>query len=335
MASRCFVTGSAGFIGFHLSQRLLEEGHEVAGIDNFYPYYPPILKEARHNILKQYKNFHEVRLNLVDLVGLEKCFHEYQPQLICHLAAQAGVRYSLINPFIYQQSNLEGFLNIIELARKNKVSRFVYASSSSVYGNLKEVPYREDQPVDTPISLYAATKRANELIAHTYTHLYGLATVGLRFFTAYGPWGRPDMAMWLFSDAILAGRPIEVYNHGKMYRDFTYIQDIVAGTRAAMFTENLPPYEIFNLGNHCSENIMKVVSLLEQTLGRKATVNFAPLQPGDVEATCANIDKAKKLLGFAPTTPIEEGIPRFISWFLQNAELVTKIREASKQRSLA
>ena len=233
------VTGSAGFIGFHVAQALLAQGARVVGLDNFNDYYSPALKHDRDLELRRHPNFISITADLADLPALEALFQAHQPQKICHLAAQAGVRYSLVNPFAYQKSNLEGFLNLLELAKRSPVERLVYASSSSVYAGLTEMPFTETQRVDTPISLYAATKKANELMAHAYSHLFGLHTVGLRFFTVYGPWGRPDMAMWLFTEAMLQGKPIKVFNYGKMQRDFTYIDDIVQGVVAALMAPGL------------------------------------------------------------------------------------------------
>ena len=314
-SSPFLVTGSAGFIGFHVSLSLLKQGARVIGLDNFNDYYDPRLKRARDQELRQYPNFVSVEGDLADFAILTALFEEHHPRNICHLAAQAGVRYSLINPFAYQKANLEGFLNLLELAKRFEVTRFVYASSSSVYGGLTELPFSEEQRVDTPISLYAATKRADELMAHTYTHLFGLPTIGLRLFTVYGPWGRPDMAMWLFTEAMLAGRPIKVYNYGQMERDFTFIDDAVQGIEAALLTPDLHPYELFNIGNHCPEPLPRVIALLEQELGVTATQELLPIQPGDVPATFADIRRAQAKLGFSPTTPIDEGIPRFVSWY--------------------
>ena len=243
------------------------------------------------------------------------CFEAHRPQKICHLAAQAGVRYSLVNPFAYQKSNLEGFLNLLELAKRFPPERLVYASSSSVYAGLTEMPFSETQRVDTPISLYAATKKANELMAHAYSHLFGLPTVGLRFFTVYGPWGRPDMAMWLFTEAMLKGQPIKVFNYGKMQRDFTYIDDIVQGVVAALMAPGLDVYEIINLGNHRAEELQRVIGILESELKLKAEQQLLPIQPGDVPATYADIDRARTKLGFEPLTPIDVGIPRFVQWY--------------------
>lgn len=309
------VTGSAGFIGFHVARELLARGARVAGLDNYNEYYSPALKRARDQQLRQFSNFTSIEGDLADLACLERLFAAHQPRKICHLAAQAGVRYSLINPFAYQKANLEGFLNLIELGKKFTVERFVYASSSSVYAGLTEMPFSEGQRVDTPISLYAATKKANELMAHAYTHLFGLQTVGLRFFTVYGPWGRPDMAMWLFTDAMLQGRPIKVFNYGKMQRDFTYIDDIVQGVLASLTAAGLEPYEIINLGNHRAEELGKVIALLESELKVKARQDLLPIQAGDVPATYADIDRAREKLGFQPLTSIDEGVPRFISWY--------------------
>lgn len=310
------VTGSAGFIGFHVSRYLLGQGARVMGLDNFNDYYSPRLKADRDRELRQFPQFVSLKADLTDQAALEGLFREHRPQKICHMAAQPGVRYSLINPFAYQKSNLEGFLNLLEACKRHRVERLVYASSSSVYGGLRELPYREDQRVDTPISLYAATKRANELMAHAYTHLFSLPTVGLRLFTVYGPWGRPDMAVWLFTEAILQGEPIKVFNFGRMRRDFTYIDDIVQGIVAALMVPGLQPYELFNLGHHHPEDLPRVIALLERELGRKARQELLPMQPGDIPATFADIDRARAKLGFAPLTPIDEGLPRFVRWYL-------------------
>jgi UDP-glucuronate 4-epimerase len=309
------VTGSAGFIGFHVARSLLARGAKVIGIDNYNDYYSPALKRDRDRELRQHPSFFSVEGDLADFPALAALFEEHRPQRICHLAAQAGVRYSLINPFAYQKANLEGFLNLLELAKRYETERFVYASSSSVYGGLTKLPFSEEQRVDTPISLYAASKKANELMAHTYTHLFGLPTVGLRLFTVYGPWGRPDMAMWLFTEAMLAGRAIKVFNFGRMERDFTYIDDVVQGIEASLVAPGLEPYEIFNIGNHRSEHLSRVINLLETQLGVIARQELLPIQPGDVPATFADIRRAQAKLGFHPTTPIDEGIPRFIKWY--------------------
>jgi UDP-glucuronate 4-epimerase len=310
------VTGSAGFIGFHVAMALLARGARVVGLDNFNDYYSPALKHDRDLELRRHSNFVSITADLADLPALKSLFTAHQPQKICHLAAQAGVRYSLVNPFAYQKSNLEGFLNLLEVAKQSRVERLVYASSSSVYAGLTEMPFAEIQRVDTPISLYAATKKANELMAHAYSHLFGLPTVGLRFFTVYGPWGRPDMAMWLFADAMLRGKPIKVFNYGRMQRDFTYIDDIVQGVVAALMADELERYEIINLGNHRAEELTKVIGILERELKVKAEQELLPIQPGDVPATFADITRARIKLGFEPTIPIDLGIPRFVQWYL-------------------
>jgi len=310
------VTGSAGFIGYHVARALLDHGARVVGLDNFNDYYSPALKHDRDQELRRHPNFVSVAADLTDLPTLEALFEAHRPRKICHLAAQAGVRYSLVNPFAYQKSNLEGFLNILELAKRFPPERLVYASSSSVYAGLTSMPFSETQRVDTPISLYAATKKANELMAHAYTHLFGLPTVGLRFFTVYGPSGRPDMALWLFTEAMLKAQPIKVFNYGKMQRDFTYIDDIVQGVVAALMVPGLDAYEIINLGNHRAEELQRVIGVLESELKLTAEQNLLPIQPGDVPATYADIGRAREKLGFEPRTPIEVGIPRFVQWYL-------------------
>ena len=328
---KILVTGTAGFIGFALARRLLKEGHTIIGVDSLNDYYCVALKQKRHEILKDFSSFTPAEIDLCDFESLETVFKRHSPELVCNLAAQAGVRYSLTNPFAYQRSNLEGFLNIIELSKRYKVKRFVYASSSSVYAGVKEVPFSERQRVDTPISLYAATKKSNELTAHTYSHLFGLQTVGLRFFTVYGPWGRPDMAMWIFTEAVMAGKPIKVYNYGQMKRDFTYIDDIVGGTAAALFKDGLNQYSIFNLGNHKCEDLLHMIELLEKTIGKKAEKNMMEMQPGDVAETFADIELAKEKLGFSPTTAIDVGIPKFVGWFLDNRDLTEEVRATRKE----
>ena len=307
------VTGAAGFIGFHLSKTLLDMGESVIGVDNLNNYYDVSLKRSRLDILKPNKNFVFYKEEIQNFKALEKIFKQHRVDLICNLAAQAGVRYSLIDPFSYQKSNLEGFLNLLELARKYGITNFVYASSSSVYGTNKKIPFSVEDRVDTPISLYGATKRANELIAHAYSHIYQIPCTGLRYFTVYGPWGRPDMALFIFTDAILKKRPINVFNHGRMRRDFTYIDDIVDGTIAAL--ERPAPYEIFNLGNSNSVGLLEFISTLEEELGQEAEKKLMPMQPGDVADTAADITKSRKLLGFDPKTPIREGIRKFVAWY--------------------
>ena len=307
------VTGSAGFIGFSLSKKLLEKGRNVVGVDNLNMYYDVNLKKARLEILKSFENFVFYKEDIQNLKALKVIFSTHQIDKICNLAAQAGVRYSLENPFSYQKSNVEGFLNLLEIAREYRLENFVYASSSSIYGSNKKVPFSVLDRTDSPISLYAATKKANELIAHAYSHLYQIPCTGLRYFTVYGPWGRPDMALFLFTEAILNNRPINVYNYGDMKRDFTYIDDIVEGTIAAL--ERPVPYEVFNLGNSKTEQLMKLIRILEDELGREAEKNMMPMQPGDVRETSADIKKSIELLGFTPKTSLEEGIKKFVAWY--------------------
>ena len=307
------VTGSAGFIGFHLSRKLLDMGEHIVGIDNLNPYYDVNLKRGRLEILKSYNNFTFFQEDIQNLQALRDIFREHRVNVICNLAAQAGVRYSLKDPFSYQKSNLEGFLNLLELAREYGVKNFVYASSSSVYGSNKKVPFSVEDRVDTPVSLYAATKKANELMAHAYNHLYQIHCTGLRYFTVYGPWGRPDMALFLFTKAILANEPINVYNYGSMKRDFTYIDDIVDGTVAAL--KRPVPFDVFNLGNSDTVDLLDFIAIVEEELGQTAEKNMMPLQPGDVAETFADIEKSRKLLGFDPKTSLREGIRKFLSWY--------------------
>lgn len=309
------VTGSAGFIGMHLSRSLLAEGHTVVGIDNFNDYYDVQLKRDRAAQLDGRDGFTCIEMDLCDRDGVAALCKKHRFDVVCNLAAQAGVRYSLTHPFVYEEANLQGFLSILEACRHAEVPRLVYASSSSVYGGNTKLPFSETDSVDSPISLYAATKKANELMAHCYSHLYGMQTVGLRFFTVYGPWGRPDMAMWLFTEAMMKGDPIQVFNHGKMQRDFTYVDDIVAGVKGALFSENLDRYELFNIGNHRSEKLMDMIGILADALGVEPTMEMQPMQPGDVPATYADIDRIREKLGYEPTTPISVGIPRFVDWY--------------------
>ncbi len=310
---KILITGSSGFIGMHLSKSLLEDGYSVCGIDNMNDYYDPSLKEARLNLLHNYDNFTFKKIDISNLQDVEIVFDKFEPEIVINLAAQAGVRYSLENPHAYIQSNIVGFTNIIEVCRHYNVSGLIYASSSSVYGKNKKIPFSVDDRVDSPISIYAASKRSNELIAHSYSHLYGLNTTGLRFFTVYGPWGRPDMAMYIFANNIRNGEKIPVFNHGKMQRDFTYIDDIVNGIRASI--ENNYSCEVFNLGNNRCENLMDIISYIEKELDKEAKINFLDIQPGDVETTFANIDHAKNKLYYNPKTSIKEGIPQFIKWY--------------------
>tara|TARA_B100002051_G_C16730721_1_gene638059 strand:+ start:886 stop:1857 length:972 start_codon:yes stop_codon:yes gene_type:complete len=310
---KLLVTGAAGFIGYHLSKSLLKDGFDVYGLDNINDYYDVNLKYSRLNELKKFSNFNFYKLDISNYEDLSNVFKEINPNKVINLAAQAGVRYSIENPFAYMASNIVGFLNIIELCRHSSVEGLIYASSSSVYGSNKKIPFSVEDRVDDPISFYAASKRSNELIANTYSHLYGLHTTGLRFFTVYGPWGRPDMAMFIFADKISRGEKIEVYNNGNMKRDFTYIDDIVNGIRASI--DKNYKCEIFNLGNNKSEELMHIVSSIENSLGKKALIDFKPIQPGDVKKTNANIDKSKKLLGYAPNINVDFGIEKFISWY--------------------
>jgi UDP-glucuronate 4-epimerase len=309
----CLITGAAGFIGFHVSRFLLERGERVVGVDNMNDYYDVSLKEARLRLLQDYQQFVFYKEDLANREGLTRIFAQNSIQVVCNMAAQAGVRYSLLNPFAYQSSNIEGFLNIIFLSTEHKVENFVYASSSSVYGNNDKVPFSVQDRVDHPISLYAATKKANELIAHTFSHLYKLPCSGLRLFTVYGPWGRPDMALFIFTSAIIKGKPIEVYNYGKMKRDFTYIDDIVQGVVASI--DRPVPYAIYNLGNSKTVDLLYFIECIEKALGRQAEKKLLPIQPGDVVETYADISESQRDLHFQPTTGIEEGIDHFISWY--------------------
>ena len=327
------VTGAAGFVGFHLSRSLLSEGASIIGIDSLNDYYDVSLKLARLEQLKGHSNFEFIKLDLADRAGTEALFQTYKPQAVVHLAAQAGVRYSLKNPHAYLDSNLAGFLNILEGCRHCQPEHLVFASSSSVYGNNKKVPFSTDDFVDHPVSLYAATKKSNELMAHAYSHLYDIPTTGLRFFTVYGPWGRPDMAYFLFTKAIFSGQPIKVFNRGYMQRDFTYIDDIVEGVKRVLKFPPVPgtlpadqsedrarhfttaPYRIFNLGNNQPVALLHFIELLETHIGKPAHKEFLPMQPGDVPTTFAEIDDLEQAVGFKPQTPLEEGLGEFVRWY--------------------
>jgi len=325
------ITGAAGFIGFHVTQRLLAEGRQVIGIDNLNNYYDPRLKQARLDILKTLPGFTFLKLDLVDRAAMKALFAQHRFPAVVHLAAQAGVRYSLENPHAYVDANLEGFINVLEGCRHNGCEHLLFASSSSVYGANTKLPFSVKDNVDHPISLYAATKKANELMAHSYSHLYRLPTTGLRFFTVYGPWGRPDMAMFIFAKAILAGQPVRLFNHGRMRRDFTYVDDVVQavvrligrppkgnsewdGNRPDPATSRAP-WTVYNVGNNHPEELTHVISVLEREFGRTAIKEMLPMQPGDVEATYADVADLERDVGFRPATTIEDGIARFAQWY--------------------
>jgi UDP-glucuronate 4-epimerase len=329
--NKILVTGAAGFIGFHLCKRLLERGKKVTGLDNLNDYYDVTLKHSRLRQLNGDRNFKPVKLDLEDRDGIAGLFREEKFNIVINLAAQAGVRYSLVNPYSYIDSNVTGFLNILEGCRHNEVKHLVFASSSSVYGANTKMPFSVHNNVDHPVSLYAATKKANELMAHTYASLFKVPCTGLRFFTVYGPWGRPDMALFLFTKAILEGKPIDVFNYGKMQRDFTYIDDIIEGIVRVM--EKIPgpnpewsgdvpdaatsyaPYKLYNIGNNNPVELMKFIETLEQCLGKKAEKKLLPIQAGDVPATYADVDDLMKDVGFKPETSIEDGIRKFVEWY--------------------
>ena len=327
--AKILVTGAAGFIGFHTSQKLLARGDEVVGLDNLVPYYDVQLKRDRLAILQETSGFSFEQAGLEDRAAVDRVFSEHQFDSVINLAAQAGVRYSLENPQAYIDSNIVGFTNILEACRHAGTGHLVYASSSSVYGANRNKPFSVEDRVDHPVSLYAASKKSNELMAHTYSHLFGLPTTGLRFFTVYGPWGRPDMAMWLFTKAIYNDEPINVFNHGKMLRDFTFIDDIVEGI--VRVNDNVPaanpdkdpmddsitaaPYRLYNIGNNQPVQLMHMIETLEKCLGKTAEKNMMDIQPGDVPETYANIDALQQAVGFRPNTPIETGIARFVEWY--------------------
>jgi UDP-glucuronate 4-epimerase len=328
---KILVTGAAGFIGFHLAQRLLQRGDEVVGLDNLNDYYDVSLKEARLRRLEAQPGFRFVRAGLEDRPTIERLFADERFEMVVNLAAQAGVRYSLQNPHAYIDSNIVGFMNVLEGCRHNAVKHLVYASSSSVYGANSTVPFSVHHTVDHPVSLYAATKKSNELMAHTYAHLFGLPTTGLRFFTVYGPWGRPDMAYFSFTRAILEGRPIDVFNHGRMQRDFTYIDDIIEGVVRTL--DHIPrpdpawdaacpdtaassaPYRLYNIGNNQPVELGHFIEVLEECLGKKAAKNMLPIQAGEVPVTCADVDDLMREVGFRPSIPIQEGLRRFVAWY--------------------
>lgn len=325
------ITGAAGFIGFFLAERLLQAGVGVIGLDNLNDYYDPALKQARLDILRQAEGFQFYEADLTDAGKLSELFGAHQPRHVVNLAAQAGVRYSIDNPGAYAASNLTGFLNVLEACRHHDVAHLIYASSSSVYGGNKVQPFSVRHSVDHPVSLYAATKKANEMMAHSYSHLYNLPTTGLRFFTVYGPWGRPDMAYFKFAEKIRAGEPIQVYNNGEMERDFTYIGDIVEGVSRLIphvaapdsgFDPDSPnpgsswaPYRLYNIGNRRKERLMDMIAILESELGQEAVKEYLPMQPGDVQATWADIDDLEEAVGFSPSTPLSEGLAKFVAWY--------------------
>ncbi|HJQ38683.1 MAG TPA: NAD-dependent epimerase [Thermoanaerobaculia bacterium] len=328
---KIFVTGAAGFIGFHVATRLLERGDDVVGIDNVNDYYDPSLKEARLSLLRKFANFQFERIDIGDRAAMEQCFTKHRPRRVVHLAAQAGVRYSLTHPHAYIDSNIVAFLNILEGCRHNAVEHLVYASSSSVYGANTQQPFSEHQNVDHPVSLYAATKKANELMAHTYAHLFGVASTGLRFFTVYGPWGRPDMALFKFTRGILEGEPIAVFNEGRMVRDFTYIDDVAEGVVRVLDQTAAPdenwdsadpdparsraPYRVFNIGNNQPVELLEYIAVLEETLGKKAKMELLPMQPGDVPSTMADVSELQEAVGFRPSTSVRDGIAAFVAWY--------------------
>jgi UDP-glucuronate 4-epimerase len=328
---RILVTGAAGFIGYHTAQRLLARGDEVLGLDNVNDYYDVSLKEARLARLREHAAFRLEHLDVSDRDGMAAFFAREKPERVVHLAAQAGVRYSLVNPHAYTDSNVTGFLNILEGSRQHGVEHLVFASTSSVYGANTQQPFSEHQNVDHPVSLYAATKKANELMAHAYAHLFGVRTTGLRFFTVYGPWGRPDMALFKFTRGILAGEPIPVFNNGQMIRDFTYVDDIVEGVVRALDHPSQPdpewsgddpdpatsyaPYRIFNIGNNAPVLLLDCIAMLEEELGVKAQMEFLPIQPGDVVSTQADVSELERAVGFRPATPLRTGIARFVNWY--------------------
>lgn len=331
MSQKILVTGGAGFIGFHLTQLLLDRGYEVIGIDNMNTYYDIKLKEGRLAILQPREHYTFIKMDIKDKEEVDQLFEEYRPDYVINLAAQAGVRYSIQNPYAYVDSNLMGFINILEACRRYPVKHLLYASSSSVYGGNKVAPFSTEHQVDHPVSLYAATKKSNELMAHTYSHLYKIPTTGLRFFTVYGPWGRPDMAYFSFTQNILSGKSIKVFNHGKMERDFTYIDDIVEGIYRLLdhipqanpewdetkdqLSESFAPYKVYNIGNNQPVQLEKFISVLEEKIGREANKVYMEMQPGDVVRTYADTADLEQAVGFKPRTSIEEGLGRFAQWY--------------------
>lgn len=335
---KILITGVAGFIGFHLSKKLLNDSYQIVGIDNLNNYYDTSLKQSRIKILDQYNNFNFLKVDLKEKSEVDDIFKQYKPAYVINLAAQAGVRYSIENPYAYVDSNLVGFMNILEACRNYPVEHLLYASSSSVYGGNKVVPFSTNHNVDHPVSLYAATKKSNELMAHTYSHLYGIPTTGLRFFTVYGPWGRPDMAYFSFTKDILDGKPIKVFNHGKMERDFTYIDDIVEGIVKLIdkapienkewseskddLSTSFAPYKIYNIGNNNPVPLMRFINALESALDKEAKKIYMDMQPGDVLRTYADVSDLERDINFKPSTSIEEGLKRFVDWYKEYYKVV-------------
>jgi UDP-glucuronate 4-epimerase len=312
---KVLLTGCAGFIGMHVAQLLIARGDEVVGVDNLNDYYDPALKLARLGQLKGHSGFTFNKGDIADVSFITEIFGDERPDAVINLAAQAGVRYSIEKPLTYVQSNVVGFINILEGCRHNDVRHLVYASSSSVYGGNTKMPFAVEDRVDHPVSLYAATKKANELMAHTYSHLYDLPTTGLRYFTVYGPWGRPDMSPWLFTSAIVEGRPIKIFNHGRMRRDFTYIDDIAEGTVRALDRDISQRYKIYNIGNHQPVELMDFIGDIERELGLEAQKEFLPMQPGDVVATFADVEELKRDVGYEPKTPLKAGLKNWVAWY--------------------
>ena len=350
MKEKILITGSSGFIGFHLAELLLNKGYEVVGIDNMNDYYDVRLKEGRLEILQKYDNYTFYKIDLKDKEDIDNLFEKYRFDYVINLAAQAGVRYSIENPYAYVDSNLIGFVNILEACRHYPVKHLLYASSSSVYGGNKVAPFSTEHQVDHPVSLYAATKKSNELMAHTYSHLYKIPTTGLRFFTVYGPWGRPDMAYFSFTDAILKDKPIKVFNHGKMERDFTYIDDIVEGIYRLLplapqsnqdwdetkdkLSESFAPYKVYNIGNYQPVQLETFISVLEDKIGKKAVRNYMEMQPGDVVRTYADTSDLEKAIDFKPSTSIEEGLEKFATWYKEFYNIEESVLKEDKELSL-
>jgi UDP-glucuronate 4-epimerase len=334
---KILVTGAAGFIGYHVARRLLERGDEVVGVDIVNDYYDPALKESRLALLREFPRFAFERIDIADQAAMAACFETHKPARVVNLAAQAGVRYSLTHPHAYTDSNISGFLNILEGCRHHAVEHLVFASSSSVYGANTRQPFSEHHNVDHPVSLYAATKKANELMAHTYAHLFGVPTTGLRFFTVYGPWGRPDMALFKFTRGILAGEPIPVFNHGRMVRDFTYVDDVAEGVVRVVDKIAAPdpewssddpdparsraPYRVFNIGNNQPVELLEYIAVLEEQLGKKAQMELLPIQPGDVPSTMADVTELERAVGFRPSTSVRDGIAAFVKWYKEYYEI--------------